>query len=386
MRKKTPEALLTPALVLAAVLLGAHGAPAEVLNRIVLRVNDRIATLQDYETRRAQLMGELMQQNLPDDDLRKQMEELGERVYRDLFEDLLLQSRADQLDIRITDEQVSQVVERIRQDMGIPDEATLVGALQQTGFTLEEFKENWRQNLRMREVITREVELPIEDELEEDDLRRYYRAHPDRFMTPLQVQVKEVVVLEDGPLDAEERQALAGSIREEIEAGRTLEEVVQPHAEKGETSNVIDLGWVEPGELSADLEAAVFDLPVGSSSQPLAARGGLHVMEVLDRKEPELQRFEEVVDQIRFLERRRLSQERIPAYMEDLEKSSYIKLDPPPDAEGFRAAQGRVLEDLEEVPEGVLAAEKAEEGAAGEAAEGPAPPEQEAAPEPPHQR
>lgn len=385
MRKKTPEALLTPALVLALVLLGAHGAPAEVLNRIVLRVNDRIATLQDYETRRAQLMGELMQQKLPADEQRKQMEELGERVYRDLFEDLLLQSRADQLDIRITDEQVSKVVEQIRQDMGIPDEATLVQALQQTGFTLEEFKENWRQNLRMREVITREVELPIEDELEEDDLRRYYRAHPDRFMTPLQVQVKEVVVLEDGPLNAEERQALAESIREEIEAGRSLEEVVQPHAEKGETSNVIDLGWVEPGELSADLEAAVHDLPVGSCSQPLEARGGLHVMEVLDRKEPKLQRFEEVVDQIRFLERRRLSQERIPAYMEDLEKSSYIKLDPPPDAQGFRTAQGRVLEDLEEVPEGVLAAE-AEEGAAGETAEPATPEEPGAAPEPPPQR
>lgn len=359
--------------VLLAALIGLaspSGAVAEVINRIVLRVNDRIATLQDYELRRAQLTGELLQQEMPAEDRRKLMEGLGERVFRDIFEDLLLQSRADQMGIRISEEQLNEVIDQIREDMGIPDEKALETALQQTGFTLAEFRENWRQNLRIQEVINREVRKPIQDDLSEDDLRRYYRAHKDEFMTPTQVQVREVVVLEDGPLSAEERQALAETIRSEIEAGRPLEEVVTPYAEDGRTSGVIDLGWIQHGELAKDLEEVVFNLPAGSCSRPLAARGGLHVIEVRDRREPELQAFDAVVSQIRAKEGRRLSSERVPAYMEDLEKTSYIKADPPPDAKDFRTAQGSVLEELEEVPEGTLAGEDA----AGDAAEAATPP------------
>jgi len=356
--------------LLAGVVAGALGlgvwgaapvAEAAVLNRIVLRVNDRIATLQDYESRRSQLVGELLQQGLPPEERNQQIEQLGERVFSDIYEELLLLSRADQLDIRITDNQLSAVLDQMQEQMGIPDRQALRAAVEQSGLEFDEFKEQWRSQVRMREVITREVEAPIHEELKEEELRRYYRNHPDEFRVPEQYQLREVVVLEESPLSDRERRRLALALREELEAGRPMDEVVTSHAEAGVTSKVIDLGWVREDELSPELQQAVDGLEPGSVTDPVAARGGLHVCVIDDYKAPSLQSFDEVAGLILRNERRRLRDERVPEYMEGLEKISYIRMDPPPGAQGFELYRGSVAEELPELPE-----EGGETGAAGE--------------------
>ena len=351
-----PCSPLLPLALLAVVLsLGLGAAPdagADVVNRIVLRVNDRIATLQDYENRRSQLVGELLQQGLAPEERNRQIEQLGERVFSDLYEELLLLSRADQLDIRITDNQLSAVLDQMQEQMGIPDRQALRVAVEQSGLEFDEFKEQWRSQVRMREVITREVEMPIQEELKEEELRRYYRNHPEEFRVPKQYKLREVVVLEDSQLSDSERERLALALREELEAGRDMDEVVSTHAEAGVTSKVIDLGWVREDELSPELRQAVDGLEAGSVTDPVPARGGLHVCVVDDYKEPSLQSFDEVANQILRKERRRLRDERVPEYMEGLEELSYIRIDPPPGAQGFELYRGSVAEELPELPEG----------------------------------
>jgi len=344
---------------------------ADVLNRIVLRVNDRIATLEDYEQRRAQLLGELLQQGLPPEQRREQIEELGERVYRDIYEELLLLSRADQLQIEITDNQLDRVLDQMQEQMGIPDRAALRTAVEQSGLDFNEFQEQWRSQLRMREVITLEVEMPIQEELEEGDLRSYYRSHPEQFRVPEQYKLREVVVLDDSGLSETERGRLAQAIRDQLARGQSLDEIVAPHAEEGATSDVIDLGWIQTSELSSELEEAITGLEPGEVTEPVPARGGLHVCLVEDYQPPSLRPFDEVKNQILRAERRRLRDERVPEYMEGLEEISYIRIDPPPDAQGFRQVSGTVAGELPELPEEEAAA-ATEPGTAGEATAEPA--------------
>lgn len=348
------DSKLPAAVALWAVLLplaAARPAASEVVNRIVLRINDRIATLHEYEMRRSALLAEVLQQELLPAELQRRLEAVGQQVFRDLFEEVLLLSRADQLEIEITDKYLDAYMDYMRENMGYPDQQAFVAAVRQSGMTFEEFRLKSRDNLRMREVITREVEQPIEDDLKEEDLRLYYRNHPEEFRQPEQVHLREVVVLEDSDLTAAERRELAELIREQVSAGKTLEEVVEPYSENGMTGKAIELGWIEPGELDPALEAAVFDLPAGTVSEPVEGRGGLHVVEVTERKESTLLPFDEVAPRIRAREGRRLSNERLPAYMEELETSSYLRVAPPPEAEGFRTAQARLADELPDVPE-----------------------------------
>jgi foldase protein PrsA len=313
---------------------------AEILNRVVLRVNDQIATLYDYEQRRSNMARELLRQpDLEPEERAKLQAEVGELAYKDLYEELLIESRAQQLDITVADSQIDQQIAQMKQNFGISSDADFAAALAQSGMTEAQLRERLRRDMRAREVMGREVQSRIK--LDEDDLRRIYQRDREQFKQPEQVQLREIVVLEEGGLPtAGERQALAAQLRQAVAAGKSLADAVAETSGKGQTSGVIEVGWVTPGDLDANLEAAVWKLAPGAVSEPVPGRGGLHVLQVVDRKEARIPAFAEVQEQIRQREQRLKMQDEIGRYMAELEKKSLIVTEPPAGAENFRRQLG----------------------------------------------
>ena len=313
---------------------------AEVVNRVVLRVNDQIATLYDFEQRRASMAREISRSSDMDPAQRREvLAQVGEIAYKDLFEELLIESRADQLGITAEEGQIEQQIAQMKQNFGIQTDEDFAAALAQSGMTAAQLRERLQRDLRAREVMGREVQSRID--LDEEDLRRYYQKNREQFRQPEQVQIREVVVLEEGGLPTlEERQRVAEQIRQAVAGGASLADAVAEHSQRGHVSNVIDLGWVTPGDLDPGLEAAAWKLAPGALSEPVAGRGGLHLMQVTERKEARIQPFAEVQEQIRRREQQRLMQDEVAEYMAELEKKSLIVTEPPPGAEGFRRLMG----------------------------------------------
>jgi hypothetical protein len=186
------------------------------------------------------------------------------------------------------------------------------------------------QEVRGREVMTRV-------KVDEEDQRRYYRKNLEQFRQPEQLQLREVVVLEEGsPAAAGDRQRVAAEIRAKVQAGASLADAAADTAKKGETSAAVDLGWVSPGDLDKNLETAVWKLPKGSISDPVQARGGLHLVQVLDRRESRVQPFSEVQAAIQAKEQERVFRQEVTKYMVELEKKSLIVANPPAEAANFR--------------------------------------------------
>jgi peptidyl-prolyl cis-trans isomerase SurA len=312
-------------------------AGADVVDRVVLRVNDQIATLLDYERRHAEFVQQLEATDMPEDQRAQARANIGNRIFRDMLEELLLISRADQLGIYPTEEQVDRGVQAVRQQYGIASDDEFAAALASQGLSLAEFREQVREQLRMREVVTREVTEEIE--LEEDDLRRVYRATMDRYRVPERYRVRELIVLEEGRDPAAVR-ALADEIRAELIAGRDFQELADEHAATGDTSHLLDHGWISTGELDPDLEAAIAELAPGSFSDPVPGRGGLHLIELQEQQDSRVRGFGEVASQIAADERQRLYMEHIGDYMRDLEEAAYVRAEPPPEAAGFRTVAG----------------------------------------------
>ncbi len=318
-------------LFIAAALVAA--AAAADVNRIVLRVNDRIATLFEFEQRRRQRVEEIQKADLSPQRRQRLLAEVGEQTMREMYEELLVLSRADQLEVRVSERDVDDAVEQAKASFNIDSDEQFRIALSSSGMTLEEFREQMRKNLLIREVMGREVQQKIE--LEEEDLRRYYRNHPEEFTTARRLRVREVVVSQGVAVDTA---ALAAEVRAALQAGEEgAARLAELAAEEG-VSNVVELGWVERGDLETALEEAVWQLEPGAVSEPVAARGGLHVVEVVAIERPRLKEFAEVQEAIQRKLRSQRFQEQLAGFFEDLERSSYIDADPPPEAAGFRAA------------------------------------------------
>jgi peptidyl-prolyl cis-trans isomerase SurA len=309
-------------------------AGADVVDRVVLRVNDRIATLLDYERRRADLVSQLSTMDLPEEQRAEALANLGNRLFRDMLEELLVLSRADQLRIQPTEEEVDRAVGRVRQEFGIATDDEFAAALAREGMSLAEFREQVRGQLRMRQVMAQEVTAEIQ--LGEDDLRRAYRAAEDSFRLPERFRVYELIVLEAEQPDLDALRAIAADIQAEIEGGRAFEELAAVYAERGLTSGLIDLGWVVGGELDPDLELVIASLSPGEVSEPVPGRGGLHILKLVEHEESRVRSFSEVAGEVEAQERQRLYVEKVQEYMRELEEVAYVRAEPPPEAAGFR--------------------------------------------------
>ena len=324
----------TAASVGLALLLSAVAVRAET-NRIVIRVNDRIATLHDYETARFQLIEALRRSDLPPEQVQERLADVGLEVMSDLLEEMLLLSRGDQIDAEPTREDLDAAVLQARDNAGIDNDEEFGRALAASGFTMESFREHLGKNLTMQGVMGREVRPRIR--MSEEDLRRYYQANLEDYRVPPKVNVREFVVLDTATSLAEDRMAIADSIRERLAAGEDPDALVAEFTDKGLTTPWIDVGWVSPGDLDPALEAVIWDLEVGVASAGIPARGGVHVCQVLEREEATVRPFAEVAEEIEQLEANRRYGSEMGDYLAELERNSYVVIDPPPEAASFRS-------------------------------------------------
>ncbi len=327
-----------PILLALLLVVGPATARADVVDRVVLRVNDRIATLLQYQQRRADALEQIASSKLSEQDRAKALAGLGNQVFRNMFEELLLLSRADQLRIFPTEEEVDQAVVRLREGFGIHSDDEFAAALSRQGLSLAEFRDQVRSQLRMREVVSKEVTAKID--LEEDDLRRAYRENEDRYRVPEQRKVREFIVLDTEKQDPQEPERLARQIYAEIQAGTSFDDAAAKYFEQGVVGKPVELGWVTKGELDPALEAALAALKPGQVAEPVKGRGGYHILQLEDRKEAHVKPFSQVEDQIRGREQQRLLGDKMEGYLHQLEEDAYVKADPPPDAAGFRTVAG----------------------------------------------
>jgi parvulin-like peptidyl-prolyl isomerase len=332
------------AIAAGAAVVAPRPAGAEILNRVVLRVNDQITTLYDYQRRRAETMRQIEQGIQDPAERRNALDQVAENVFRDMFQELLLSSRADQLAVEVTDQEVDVRLAKIRDSLGIKTDADFQAALRQNEMTLEGLRSQTRKNLRIGEVMQKEVTSKIK--VKDEDLRRFYRQHQEPFTVPEQVQLREVVVLEDSGLPAAERGRIAAAIREAVLSGKSLADAVAPYAGKAQASIVVEIGWVSPKDLDPKLEAAAWKLPKNGITEPVAARGGDHLLQLIDRHPQHVKPFAEVQAAIQQQEQERIFREDSIKYMADLETRSLVVADPPPEAANFRRRIGGEDESL----------------------------------------
>ena len=325
-------------LAIAAIPVTGQSSPG-VENRVVLRVNDRIATLYDYQRAVAEQVGSIRNAlGLTEPERQERIADAGRFVMKTLFEEQLLMSRADQLAVTVDESEIDEQIRTVRERFGLDSEEQFRQALAQQGMREEDFRERTRIQLRSNIVRGREVAARVV--VEDEDLRRFYRDNEERFRIPERARFEEVVILE-AVVPADRMAALAALARTRLRAGGTAAEVVEG---LGEGVTAVDVGWVTAGDLAPALDAVAWDLEVDGVAEAIAARGGLHVLKMLERTPATVQPFEDVRDAIQQEERGRLFAEEYELYVSELADAAYIVERLPEGAEGYRPVESRSLD------------------------------------------
>ena len=326
--------------VLAVLLMGVNtggaAAAAEPINRVVLRVNSEIATLFDYEDRKSVRLDSIGEaQGLSTEERRRLAGEAGKATMREIFDEMLVLSRARQLRLNPTSGQIDAAVESTRKRMGLESQSEFEAALAQSGLTMASFRERMEKNLAFNDVLQREVQSKVK--VEDDVVLRLYRDQAERWKTAERRRIEEAVVREDSGRSAAERRALADELARAIAGGEAMAAAVE-RLGAGAVSGPVDLGWVVKGELAPALDAAIWPLGAGQVSAPVEGRGGLHVLRVAEVDLAKSRPFDEVKDEIRSEEGQRRFETETRKFLADLERQAYVVENIPEDAVGYREA------------------------------------------------
>ena len=87
-----------------------------------------------------------------------------------------------------------------------------------------------------------------------------------------------------------------------------------------------DLGIVARGELAADIDKAVFSLPVGSMSEPIQTKFGWHLVKVVEKVPVSLKPFADVKAELLKREQDTQFQKKLAEYLDKLKRDAVINV------------------------------------------------------------
>lgn len=267
---------------------------AEIVERVVARINNEIITLTELEEAYQQLKSAL-----PEGERLPSRRELLERM----VENRLLLQEAKREGIKVSEGEVQENIERVKSTF--LSEKAFEMALENEGIKIEDLKKRYEEELMIKKLIDREVKPEVE--VTKKEIRDYYEKNKSRFREEEKVKIRHILF---------ENYAQAEEVSKKVKSGIDFEEVA-----KGAY-----LGSFERGQLDRRIEEVAFNLKEGEISQIIKTESGYHIIKLEKKEEARVKELSEVKEVIRnFLSSQKM-EKRIEEYLEELKAKQEIEI------------------------------------------------------------
>jgi parvulin-like peptidyl-prolyl isomerase len=284
-----------PAAAPAQAVPAATGPKTEILEQILVKVNGEIFTKTDLEARQIATLRTRGQQ-MGDDELRKAISEITPDLLVDAIDELLILQRGKELGYKVTDEQFKRVLENIRKENKLEDDAQFAAALKQEGLDIPGLRRNIERNMVVSQV--RQVEVMSKISVVEDEARAYYDSHKNEFMTPAQLTLRElsVAVKTDGKtlnvsLD-EAAKAKAEIALQRARKGESFETLVAEFSDSDSKANGGLVGPLSEADLDPAIRKLIDPLKPGQVTDVFRTRSGWAILQLDSATKSETKSFE----------------------------------------------------------------------------------------------
>jgi peptidyl-prolyl cis-trans isomerase SurA len=309
------------AILLAAVTLNLRA--AKVVDRIIARINSEIVTQRQFEREKEKIRAALAQR-YSGPELESQVRQESKNLLRDLIDEALMVEKAKDLDINVETDLVKRLDE-IRENLKLATIQDLEKEVEKQGLIWEDFQDDMRRKLLMREVMGKEVGSRVT--VSHEEARKYFQSHQKEFSSPGGVHLAEILISADKhkPEELEQR---AKDARAQIKAGQRWAEVTKKYSDADTAKDGGDVGFFKDGTLAPVIAEAVNKVDVGETTDLIKTKDGYIIIKVVERLSAGVPKFEEIeqrVDEALYNER---MQPALRQYLTTLRKESYIFLAP----------------------------------------------------------
>ncbi len=302
-RLVAPARLLLLALVSVPAAAGLQG--SEIIEQVLVKVNGDIVTKTEFEARQVGILRqrpELANANETSPELRKAIAEVTPNLILEAVDELLLVQRGREMGLALGDQQFNQIVENIKKQNNLDDEARFQAALKQEGMTMAELRRNLERQMFVGQVQQRDVVDKIS--VTDDEARAYYQTHRQEFTTPAEVTLREILIevpVGERGINAaqdDEAKSEAEAVRGRAVAGDPLARLAAGSYDAPSKANGGLIGPISQDELAPALQKQLEGMKVGDVTEPIRTQRGYQILKLESRTETKVRGFDEARDDI----------------------------------------------------------------------------------------
>ncbi len=325
------RAFLTLACIMAPAALNAE---ITIMDEIVCKVNGDIVTRSELERKRKDMEQYFRENGLTGSKLEEQLKAEEPNLLRSMIDDLLLEQKAKEMDIKV-DTDLNKRMADLQRQSKITDPEKFQGFVQeQTGMPYEDYRAQIKSGMMRERVVGEEVSRKIQFKREE--LEAYYNTHQNEFMRQEQVLLSDIFISTFGKdaagVAAAEKKAKDLVAR--ANKGENFAELAAANSDKA--SNAQQGGALPPytkngtpgDHMPPELEALVWSKDKGFVTDPIKFQDGFEILRVDEHQKAGLATFEEVQQEVQ----QKLFQPRYtPAYrgyLNKLRETAFLEIKP----------------------------------------------------------
>jgi len=237
----------------------------------------------------------------------------------------------------VVSERRERALAALRRVRGGEDFATVAREMSQDGNRATGGEIGMRPSDRLPDVFVKAVRPLKSGEVAPDLLRSAAGFHvlklierKDEAFVVQQVRARHILLRPSTALNAEAAARRLSQFRREILGGsKTFEQLARESSEDSSAAQGGDLGWASAGSYVPEFEEAIAALDIGGISEPVATRFGVHLVQVVDRRQVTLDAKQQR-EQARNILREQKFEEAYLEWLRDLRGRAYIELRDPP--------------------------------------------------------
>ena len=298
-------------LIAAAVVSAAE---REMLEAILIRVNDRIVTVSEFDERFRQELAQVPPQ--PDSE---SLVAFRDELVENMVNEMILMERAEEKGIVADEATIDQAVAGLREENNLQEDEAFEAALEESGLTEEALRERYRNSFLVQRAAQGEVR---QTEITEEELRMLYEQAKENYAVPAKVELQQMIfpVAPDGSdLDAVESRVMA--MLERVEGGADIQaEATLAGVE------LQDLGSIPVQDLRPELVEMLDPLGDGDFSLPAVTPAGIQVLRLAQRIPAGYRPFEEVEGEIRRREAERVFFDQRSGFIDRLKEDYLVQV------------------------------------------------------------
>src|SRR5678816_3716032 len=165
----------------------------QVVDEVIAQVNDEVITLSMLKRETKERIDALKQSGMTEQQAADEVSKRQPELIATLINELLLLQKGKELELaNDVEAEVNRRMLQIANDQGITSMEKLYEAMRQSGLVPEDIRRTMRSEMMKQAVLQQEVDRKVYLGPSNDEVKKYYEAHPDKFRTPETVKLSEI--------------------------------------------------------------------------------------------------------------------------------------------------------------------------------------------------